>query len=202
MIIKQCWIDVETTGLDKQKSGIIQLSGFLRQIENGKIKHLENFNFLMQPFQGSIITDEALEKQHRTREDILTYEVNRVGYQLFLQLLGHYVKKFDRTDKFHFVGYNANFDADFIRAWFEKLGDTFFGSWFWYPIIDVCVLTGEELMEHRNELKNFQLGTVAEYLGIKADGQLHDAFTDIKLTEQIYREILVRRHERNSNISK
>ena len=85
---------------------------------------------------------------------------------------------------------NASFDNQFLRAWFTQCGDNYFGSWFWYPPIDVMALAGIRLMHVRHELKDFKLGTVCEYFGIKPQGELHDAYVDIDLTEKLYRKLL------------
>jgi DNA polymerase III alpha subunit (gram-positive type) len=44
-------------------------------------------------------------------------------------------------------------------------------------------------MDSRDEMKNFKLGTVAERLGLSAEGDLHNAFVDIILTKDIFQII-------------
>jgi DNA polymerase III epsilon subunit-like protein len=87
------------------------------------------------------------------------------------------------------VGYNARFDADFIRSFFEKCGDQYFGSWFWFPPIDVMNLALIKLMDKRATMPNFKLATVANVLGLEPEGRLHEAHADIRLTQQIFNNL-------------
>lgn len=106
-------------------------------------------------------------------------------------LLGKYIDKYDRNDKYHFIGYNARFDADFVRKLFEKNGDQYFGSWFWFPPIDVMNLAAVDLLKLRNTLPNFKLATVIEKYGIKSEEEkeLHDAYTDVRLTQKLFNKL-------------
>jgi hypothetical protein len=93
--------------------------------------------------------------------------------------------------KFHFVAYNAVFDAKHLRAWFEKNNDVYFGSWFFHPPIDVMGLAAVVLMNKRSSLPDFKLVTVAKVLGVKVDEtKLHDAAYDIRLTREMYQILL------------
>ena len=182
---KLCFIDTETTGTDPQKHGLIQLAGFI--VIDGEEK--ETFNYRVQPFVGDAVEDSALAVNKTTRVEISTYSAPRTVYLDFASLLSKYVDKYDKRDKFFFIGYNTRFDADFVRAFFEKNGDGYFGSWFWFPPIDVMNLAAVELMEERESLQNFKLATVAYTLKIQANGELHDALTDIRLTQKLYNSL-------------
>ena len=179
--MKLIYIDTETTGTDAKLNGIIQLAGIIEANDD-----IREFNFKIKPFDGDIIEDRALEVSHTTREMLDGYMSPTEAHLAFTTLLSYFVSKFDRQDKFFFIGYNAHFDYEFIYQWFLKAGDKYCGSWFWYPPIDVMAISGFSLMEKRSSLPNFKLGTVAEFLGIKSDGELHDAMTDIKLTKKLY----------------
>ena len=103
-------------------------------------------------------------------------------------MLGKYVDKFNRKDKFFLVGYNnAAFDNNFLRGFFLQNGDEYFGSWFWSNSVDVMVLASNYLLDRRAEMENFKLSTVAKFLNIAVeDDALHDAQYDIELTKLIY----------------
>lgn len=83
----------------------------------------------------------------------------------------------------------ARFDADHLRAWFGKARDNYFGSWFWTPPMDLMSATALLLGDARCQLANFKLGTVCEYLGIEATGELHDASVDVEMTIELYRRL-------------
>ena len=55
-----------------------------------------------------------------TREQILAYPPMQQVYQEFVSMLGKYVDKFNKKDKFFLVGYNnAAFDNQFLRGFFS-----------------------------------------------------------------------------------
>jgi DNA polymerase-3 subunit epsilon len=90
-----------------------------------------------------------------------------------------------------FIGYNSHsFDMPFVRQFFSKCKDRYFGSWFHYPSIDVMILAAEHLKSKRRWYPDFKLSTVADRMGIEVDkSRLHDALYDIELTREIYRRV-------------
>jgi len=108
----------------------------------------------------------------------------------FRAFLGTYVDQYDRTDKFHFWGYRCDFDERFLRRFFEKMGNRWFGSFFHYPPVDVAVLAAHSLARQRHLLPDFKQKTVAAFLGIPVDeSKLHEALYDLELTRAIYRRL-------------
>jgi DNA polymerase-3 subunit epsilon len=189
MKIKGLYVDVETTGLTDDHA-IIQLSGIVTI--NGDIK--EEFDFRIKPLESDIIDDKALKVNGIKREAFSReeYLYPDVAYNKFTSLLGKYVGKFDRQDKFHFIAYNAKFDMDRLRAFFLKMSDKFFGSWFFFPYIDVMSLAATALVRQRHTMPNFKLLTVAETLGIDTTKfNLHDSLDDIKLTREVFMRLKV-----------
>lgn len=182
--MKLIYIDVETTGIPCPNSGLIQLAGLIEI--SGEVR--ESFDYRIRPFPDDAVSDEALAVNGLTREEIEEYEDPEAVFRAFINLLDGYVDRYDRADKFQFVAYNATFDADHLRAWFEKNGDKFYGSWFWHPPIDVMGLAAVMLMRRRAELVNFKLPSVAQTLGLDVDeGRAHDAQYDISLTREMFR---------------
>jgi DNA polymerase-3 subunit epsilon len=195
-----CFIDVETTGTDPVKNGIIQISGQL--IVDEKLG--EPFDFKVRPYPGDIIEDAALSVSGAKREQ-LVMPVGASGDQIaaweletpykdpirtrgkLLDVLGEHVNKFDRTSKYWFVAYNASFDYQFLRQWFEKAGDKYFGSWFWWPALDVAVIAALAIGDGRAKMRDFKLATVAGTLGLDLDPtRLHDAAYDIEVTRHVF----------------
>ena len=182
--MKLFFYDLETTGLNPGKNGIHQISGMI--VIDGEVK--EKFDFKVQPNPKAIIEDEALAVAGVTREQVLAYEPMQNVYQKIVAMLGKYVSKFDKKDKFFLVGYNnASFDNQFFREFFAQNRDKYFGSWFWSNSFDVMVLATPYLAERRADMANFKLSTVADTLGIKVEeDKLHDAMYDIYLTKAIF----------------
>jgi DNA polymerase-3 subunit epsilon len=185
---KLFFYDLETTGVKFWKNGIHQISGKI--VIDGETK--ETFNFKVQPHKDAIIEDEALAVGGITREDLANYKPMHEVYSELIAILSKYVDKYNKTDKFHLVGYNnASFDNQFFRAFFTQMGDNYFGSWFWADTHDVMVMASVYLASSRAKMPNFKLSTVAKEFDIDVlDESLHDALYDIELTEQIYNEIL------------
>lgn len=182
--MKLVFFDLETTGTNPGKHGIHQISGQI--VIDGAVK--ESFDFHVQPNPRAMIEDEALKVGGVTREQILAYPPMQQVYQEFVAMLGKYVDKFNKKDKFFLVGYNnAAFDNQFLRGFFLQNGDVYFGSWFWSNSIDVMVLASAYLATRRPEMENFKLSTVAKTLGIVVnDDSLHDAMYDIELTKAVF----------------
>lgn len=185
---KLFFFDLETTGVRFWKNGIHQISGAI-QID-GEVK--EYFNFHVQPYKDAIIEDEALSVSGITRETLETYQSMQEVYKHICDMLGKYVDKFDKTDKFFLVGYNnASFDNPFFRAFFTQCGDKYFGSWFWSSSIDIMVLAAQKLMNERNLMENFQQSTVAKAFWIDVDeGRAHEAQYDVEIMMKIYEKVI------------
>ena len=180
---KRIYIDVETTGTEPEANGIVQLSGMV-EIDG---KEMERFNHRIKPFPTDVINPASLAVSGNTEESIKGFNDPQVVYNSFVSMVLGHVDKYDKRNKFHFIGYNAKFDSDFVRAWFAKNGDKYYGSLFWNPAIDVMNMAAVRLMEIRPEMENFKLMTVAKQWGINVDeSRLHDAMYDIEITKKLF----------------
>ena len=179
--MKTIYIDTETTGTDPQQHGIIALSGVL-EADGRAIE----FDYKIRPLPVDKLDPKALAVNGLNAEELTKFPESRAVYREFLALLGRHVDKFDKKDKLVWVGYNARFDMDFVRAWFGKLGDVYFGSWFWFPPIDAMGLAMWRLRIERAKLPDFKLRTVAGHLGLALDEtRLHESLYDIQLTRDL-----------------
>ncbi|MGW8313096.1 MAG: 3'-5' exonuclease [Desulfuromonadales bacterium] len=194
---KLLFIDVETTGVNPERNAVIQISGCVQIGE----EVTETFDYYVRPFLQDEIEDAALEVTGINRRQLLQpdhpdfmvvpgqhFEGPREIYLRLAEMLGRYVDQYKKTDKFQFVGYNSHsFDMPFMRRFWEKNGDRYFGSWFWYPCLDVMLLWAQILQPVRSELSNFKLATVARHCGINVDDtRLHDSLYDIELTRELW----------------
>lgn len=111
-------------------------------------------------------------------------------YNNFIKLLNKYCSKYDKTDKFYFVAYNAHFDMNFIRELFLKNGNVYYGSYFYNPCIDILQLVAYKLMGKKKQPENFKLGTIAKFYGINCnENQLHTAYYDAFLANEILKKV-------------
>jgi len=196
---KLLFIDVETTGVNPERNGVTQVSGCVQIGDDVR----ETFDYFVRPFLQDEIEDAALEVTGINRRQFLQpdhpdflavpgqhFEGPREIYLRLAEMLGRYVDQYKKSDKFQFVGYNAHsFDMPFLRRFWEKNGDRYFGSWFWYPCLDVMLVWAQILQPVRAELANFKLATVARHSGINVDeSRLHDSQYDIELTRELWLE--------------
>lgn len=187
--MKILFFDLETTGLDPKKNGIHQLSLMLEV--DGEIVKEVNVN--VRPFPQDEINPDALKVSGLTPEQIVGegYYSPQSVYKSLTTLLDAYCDKFDKRDKVFLCGYNSqSFDSQFLRAFFEKNGDKYFGSYFWTVNFDVMVMAGFYLAEQRPDMPDFKLATVAKFMGIEVDEtKLHDATYDLILTRGIFEKL-------------
>lgn len=93
---KTLYLDVETTGLDPVKNGLIQLACLVDI--NGEV--VEEKNWLIRPFETDVIDDKALEVNGRCKTELPGYPSPEVVYNEIIEFFETYVNKFIRTDKF------------------------------------------------------------------------------------------------------
>lgn len=183
---KLFFLDVETTGLDSVRNDIFQISGI---VTDAKLNVLEKIDLRFKPFSLEHVQPDALTKTRMTLEALSSLELSaREAYARLIECLSRHCDKFDKKDKLHFVAYNAKFDVEFIRAFFEKNGDQFFGSWFWNPPICAMQAAAWMTMRVRGALPNFKLETLCKCAELGWDESLaHDASYDISQTLELFR---------------
>lgn len=179
--MKEFWCDLETTGVDPSKHGIWQIAFIIVVGE-----HRVEMSYTMKPPHNDLIDRRALEVGGITEDMLKTFANPKSVFEDLKKELKTWVDPFNTHDKFHFYGYNARFDADFLRKFFEKMGDKYYGSWFWTPPIDVMSIAAYQLRESRDTMIDFKLRTVAKFVGIEVDDKkTHDALYDIQLTREL-----------------
>ena len=183
---KHFFLDVETTGLDSRLNNIFQISGVLT---DAQLNPLETVDWRFRPFSLEHVEPEALTKTGMTLDSLAALPLSAGEvYVNLISILERHCDRFDKKDKLHFVAYNAKFDVDFMRAFFDKNGDQYFGSWFWNPPICVMQAAAWMTMRVRGALPNFKLGTLCECAELGWDeAAAHDASYDIHKTLELYR---------------
>jgi exonuclease I len=183
---KLFFLDVETTGLDTIRNDIFQISGI---ITDPQLNVLEKCDYRFRPFTLEYVQPEALTKTRMTLESLAELPMTaQEAYAKLVETLERHCDRYNSNDKLHFVAYNAKFDADFIREFFKKNGDQFFGSWFWNPPICVMQAASWMTMRVRGAFPNFKLETLCRCaeLGWDEDAA-HDASYDISQTLELFR---------------
>ncbi len=182
---KILWIDTETTGLDPKRHGIIQIAGIVDI--DGEVK--EAFDIKIAPSADVEIDPAALEVHGISEDILLTYPEARVSFNGLQKVMSVYVDRYDKRDKFFMAGYNVHFDEQFIRSFFQRNNNNYYGSWFHWPVIDVATLVGIASAKGAlPALGNFKLSTICEHCGISI--KAHDALSDIMATRNLYYELM------------
>ena len=179
---KVFWFDTETTGIDPYHCCVITLAAIIEV--NGKV--LEEIDLRFKPHDGARIDEAAIKTHGISREQMNEFEPAPVVLAKLKSTLSEIVNKFDKNDKLIMAGYNVKFDADFLRQMFMRSGDKYFGSFFFWPTLDVQHYVACEIIAGLR-LPNFKLSTVAKHYNIEIDA--HDALSDIRATKRLY-EIL------------
>jgi DNA polymerase III epsilon subunit-like protein len=181
---KYFWFDVETTGVNPGEHDIIELAYII--VVNGETYERQ---ILMQPFNYDNIAPSALEVNNRTVEEIRGFMPPRAAYNILLADLGQYVDKFDKRDKLKPCGHNAKFDTDFLRDFFTKNNDKYYGSWFKNNYL--CSMASAMILEELGyiEPENFKLATLAELYGIDT-GTEHEGLSDVRTSRLLFRSMV------------
>lgn len=193
---KTIWIDTETTGTDPAKHGLIQMA-MMVEIDN---QIIDQHVFNIAPFEEDVIEDEALKVNGITREQLAEYPAPHTAYADMKALLTKHIDQYDRMDKFIVAGYNTQFDLNFLRAFWAKLGDKYFGSFFYHKPIDVDAIV-VLINRLKGELPQYaKLVDALGRFGIEPPEGLHDAMTDIVYTRKLYGKVMYALKEAINNV--
>lgn len=187
--MKLFFVDLETTGVDRDKHGIHQISGAV--VIDGTT--IETFDFKVKPRPNALIDMKALEVCNVTFDQINAYPEMMDVYKRLCDILLKYIDVNEPNDKYFIVGYNCQkFDSGHLAKWFMNCnGLHVFKQVFWLgSTLDVMILAANNTAYDRHLLENFKLATVARFLGIEVDdSKLHDAEYDIWLTIEVYKRV-------------
>lgn len=193
--LKILWLDTETTGLKAEENDVIQIAGIF---DIDTIAG-EEFNMYVQPYNWENISEEALKVNGHDIAQLRTYEPGASIHRRLVDILGRFLDKYDRTDKAFIGGQNPSFDRDFLKAFWIKNGDPYFGSWFDYHTIDLCswslafhIKRIVDLRDPNTGRISVRLSNVAQAFGLEQE-EPHDALSDIRLTRRIFYECMIDR---------
>ena len=180
--MKLLFLDTETTGLNPNKHGVIQVA-----MIHGKHEFMIHVNPL--PL-GVKVDKEASKINGFKKKDIKKLPYHLTQFNEMKGYLDIYINPFDKKDKFTVVGYNVKFDVEFLHGWADRENFEFMGSYLDWRVIDVLVLarTAHYLDQMPSEPKDFKLETICEVYGIKINA--HDALDDIKATKELFYKLI------------
>lgn len=182
--VKILWLDVETTGLDRRRNGIIQIAGLVDI--DGTIA--ERFDFQMNP---EAEFDPASQPIHGISEErIAQYPPKEETLNRFKELLLRYVDVDDPATRFRPGGYNVRFDLGFLEQWLSDMGEPGLGLFFTRDRVDPSFMM-KAFQEYRGKglMPSWSLRAVAAQMGL-VFGDRHDAREDIEITREIHCRLL------------
>lgn len=159
--------DLETTGLETDTDDIIQIAAVKM---NDKFEFVEEFESYINPHKE--ISAKIVELTGITNEllkDKPGIEEVRTKF-----------REFCNSDKdVTFVGYNnKNFDDKFAVRLLGIKGKT----------IDALEITRQ--LVPSDEVENYKLATICDYMGVSEDGNFHNALTDVRCTAKLFTILL------------
>jgi len=193
---KLLFLDVETTGTDDKKNGIHQIAAAIDI--NGVIQ--ANFKMDFVPHPGAKYDPQTVKWWKENPDLGLSCESIQAreftaerAYHEFVNFLDTYADKWNKADKFTFVGYNAHFDEVFIRAFMDIFKDhpifSLYGNYIFSGRIDVLSMVADDLAEQRHLVPSITLENAAEHYGLlipEGEDIFHSADVDIAMTRDIY----------------
>lgn len=203
---KLCVFDMETDGVDPDKCSPVQIAAII--VDPIKLEVIPNseFNINLKPealdsnssykYEDSDVLDFHAKVRACSKDDILkswnSYQDQKTGWEMFVSYLNMYhIRSNGKKSCFTApiaAGYNINrFDLRIIERLSTKYGNLNKESRsdLFYPrdVIDVMNILFY-WFEHNNDLKNYTLDNLRDYLGISKDNA-HDALKDVKDTASI-----------------
>lgn len=185
MVKKTLYLDVETTGTTPGRHGIIQVACIVEI--DGKVEAEKDFR--MRPFAQDDIDMKALEINGVTPEQIKTLPEPLETFMAITDLFSKFIDKYDRNDKFYPAGYRVDFDMAFLKAFWDKNGDPYFGSYFNGKAVDPLPWLFMLDWSGKISLPNYRLATVCEHFGIELGEQAHDALADVRAVRELIRHL-------------
>lgn len=167
-------VDVETTGLNSAKHGIISVAIIIKC--NGR-KY--TFSRNIKPFRECEYDKKALSISRITRTQIEKFRTEKqIFKELIVFLEAHYY-----GEKFTPLAYNGRFDLDFMESLFKRNSSSLSKYINWRLIDPLSIIRFLEYTEKIEPLQNHKLVTVCKKYKIPIDA--HKALSDINATDML-----------------
>jgi DNA polymerase III epsilon subunit-like protein len=214
---KICVFDLETDGINPDKCSPVQIAAVIVDPLKLQVVPDSEFNISIKPealitnpeydYADSDVLDFHAKVKGSSKQDVLkewnSYQKQDHGWKMFTSYLDMYHTRSERKSCFSApiaAGYNINrFDLKIIERLsvkYDNLNKEGKSSLF-YPrdVVDLMNMVFY-WFEGNNELKNYTLDNLRDYLGISKEGA-HDALKDVKDTA----DILIRFLKLHRNLS-
>jgi len=174
------FIDLETTGLDREKHEIVELGCLRVNGENFEI--IEEYSAKVKPTHMETADSKALEINGYSKEKWKEAEdLKDVLEKVAVMAEGGMI-----------AGWNVSFDWAFIEDGFRRFN---IKSKFNYHKVDVQSIA-YAVLYNDPEVKNLRMREVALHFGIKL-GDVHSATEDIKITYDLFKKLMAEYVKKN-----
>jgi DNA polymerase-3 subunit epsilon len=180
------YLDVETTGLDHKKAALIEVSGIFEL--NGQV--VQEFELLINPYsypREIEVQEKALAVNNRTTSEIQTFIDQKTCFDWLCTATKQYTDYYKCNRPF-IIGYNTNFDIQFIQSWFE-VNNAKFVEYFQYKYIDVLQFVMALGYIGLIDMFNNNLKDMCLKLDIELNNA-HTALADIKATRELFKKLI------------
>ena len=169
------FIDIETTGLDRDDHEIIELAAVITRMKDGELVVIDQVDLKIQP-------------KHIENADPQALRIN--GYNpadwLFAVSLEDAMKEFGKkTDNAVFVAHNITFDFGFVETAFKKTGIE--NKMHFYKLDTLSLAFG--ILHTNDDPGKLSLRVLSEKYGIE-NKKAHSAFADAYATYEVFKKMM------------
>lgn len=163
-----CFV-VETTGFSSEKDDIIQISAIKIYIENGKPSKIKGI------LNEYIKTNKKIPKKVSDINGITNQilENKPTEKEIFEKIFNFFGSSPETI-----IGYNVNFDIEFLKSMFLRNNKTFI------PITTLDVLQMAKELINKDKISNYKLETICKLMNYKID--FHNSLEDAKATSYLF----------------
>lgn len=184
---KVMYIDTETTGFDPSKHGLTEVGAIVVE----KYHHVLDWtNLYINPHtykDDKEVTEEALKLCGKKPCELMNYPHQKEAFEKFYS----FCKDRAKEEKIQLIGYNTDFDIDFLKAWFEENDEDFY-SIFSHRTLDVLDLVRQLQYRGLIQTENAKLTTLCKWFDIDIDAHtaIGDAMATLKLHNALFEQYI------------
>lgn len=166
-------VDVETSGTDPVKSGILSIGAC--NFKNKNYFYIEN-----KLREDAYVDDYSLKVNGFTKEDI--YDVNKANELEALQALIEFA---NQNKTFLIIGKNPQFDYNFLKNIWIRNGMSLNDFPFSYRLIDISGFVISSWLQARNPIpeKGLSSGAIQNILDVEEEPKPHNALNGAKMNK-------------------
>ncbi len=169
------FIDIETTGLDRDNHEIIELGAIIARMKDGEFIVIDELNLKIQPKNIDKAEPQALRINGYNEAD-----------WLFAVSLEDAMKELaKKTDGAIFVAHNVTFDYGFIESAFKKTNTE--NKMHYHRLDTISLAFG--ILHSNDDISKLSLRALCEKYGIE-NKRAHSAFADAYATYEVFKKLM------------